>query len=264
MRLAALQHDFAAFVLRDGGTAPLVAEMGVPARATPEAMLGVYKDAYALRLLEALRNDFPALYRLLGEEVFDTLGREYIAAHPSRHFSVRWFGRHLAAFLAAQAPWRERPALADLAGFEWSLGLAFDAADADAAGEADFAALAPEQWDEMRLSFHPSLHRLALRTEADVYWQAHEEEAAPAEPALLPDGIAMLVWRQELTVRYRRLDADEAAALDAARSGESFGEICALLAEHGPEDDAPLRAAGFLRGWIESGLIAGVAVSKEG
>jgi hypothetical protein len=31
--------------------------------------------------------------------------------------------------------------------------------------------------------------------------------------------------------------------------------MCAVMCAHFPEDEAPAEAAGFLRGWIESGMI---------
>ena len=53
----------------------------------------------------------------------------------------------------------------------------------------------------------------------------------------------MAAWRQELTTYFRSLPQTEAAALDAARSGWPFGELCALLCEELGEAQAPLQAA---------------------
>jgi hypothetical protein len=68
-----------------------------------------------------------------------------------------------------------------------------------------------------------------------------------------------LLWRQELTTYFRSLSVTEAKALDAARDGWPFGELCALLCDELGETQAPLQAATLLRGWIDAGLIIGAA-----
>jgi hypothetical protein len=54
------------------------------------------------------------------------------------------------------------------------------------------------------------------------------------------------------------MPADEAAALESALRGENFGEICAALAEWLPEEEIPLRAAGLLGLWADSGIIVAI------
>jgi hypothetical protein len=51
------------------------------------------------------------------------------------------------------------------------------------------------------------------------------------------------------------LQPGEAEALEAAREGQSFGELCALLCAQFGAEQAPATAAGFLRDWVESGLL---------
>jgi malonyl CoA-acyl carrier protein transacylase len=67
--------------------------------------------------------------------------------------------------------------------------------------------------------------------------------------------VSYLIWRRELQIYFRALAPAEARVLAASRAGQSFGELCVLLCEHLDESEASLQAAGFLRGWVESGLI---------
>src|SRR5258708_6770992 len=92
-------------------------------------LLDVYRDGYALRLIEVLTNDYPGLMAMAGPADFDRLARAYIAGHPSRHPSVRWYGRGLADFLSCTPPYDRTPAAAEMARFEWLLGEAFDSSD---------------------------------------------------------------------------------------------------------------------------------------
>jgi hypothetical protein len=254
--LAAIQARFHAFVVNGAPASDLVRGT---AKADAGTLLGVYFDAYRLRLIEALGEDFPALRRFLGEDEFDRLARAYLAAHPSRHFSVRWFGRRLPGFLAGTTPYADRPALAEIAAYEWALGLAIDAADATPVEIADLARIPPERWGNLCLSFHPSLSRLDLRCPVPAYRQAVEKEKPlpPLDPADAP--VAWIVWRQDILVAFRSLDAVEAELMDRARDGATFGSLCTRLAEEREPEQAALAAASFLKGWIGEGLIVAVA-----
>lgn len=224
--------------------------------------LGVYEHAYTARLLDVLAEDFPALHTLLGDERFAEVTRTYVGANPSRHPSIRWLGARLPSWIATTEPWSEHPELADMAGFEWALGLAFDAPDAPALSFDALAAVSPEAWHAIGFVFHPSLQRIDLTRDVVPFRQAvaaaRDPEAAPG-PLGGPEPWA--AWRDpaSLTVRYDRLDSDEAAALDAARTGVGFGGLCERVAETGAADTAAVRAATMLRGWIERGWISGLS-----
>ena len=88
--LRLLQEDFTRYLLDQPNRMGELAQGS--SRADVALMLNVYRHAYGARLLEVLANDYPKLAALSGEEGFEQLGRAYIAAHPSRSFSARWFG----------------------------------------------------------------------------------------------------------------------------------------------------------------------------
>ncbi len=223
--------------------------------------LGIYRDAYRLRLTEVLGNDYEVLRAYLGDETFDSLARDYIGAHPSTFRNVRWFGGRLAEFLRVTTPYIERPEMAELAQFEWSLGEAFDAADIEAVQFEDMAAVAPEDWADLRFQAQPALRVLALRTNAVAIWKSLKENSSAIAVDLSPQLVTWVVWRKQLSPFFRSLEADEAWALHAMRSQASFGEICTGLCEWVAEDAAAAKAAGMLRAWVEAGWIAGLEIA---
>jgi hypothetical protein len=173
--LATLQAEFAAWMRGTPEPADaLRARVLDTEKADRDTLLAVYRDAYALRLIEALTTDFPGLLAMTGPAEFDMMARAYIAAHPSRHPSVRWFGRHLADFLARTAPFSATPAAADMARFEWALGEAFDAEDVEPLAFEQLAVIPPEAWETLRLFFVPSLRRLSLTHQTPQAYQRRD------------------------------------------------------------------------------------------
>ena len=162
MRLDPLQHAFADYVL--SGTETIREWVRPSSKADIDTLLAVYRHAYSARLVEVLGNDFPGLKALAGVEAFDSLARAYVAAHPSRGFSVRTVGRLLAEFLARTPPYAARPALADMARFKWAMAHAFDAADAEPIRIEHMAAVPAPAWPSLTLNFHPSTMRVSRLT----------------------------------------------------------------------------------------------------
>ncbi|MDR3418643.1 MAG: DNA-binding domain-containing protein [Nevskia sp.] len=252
--LARLQDLLQGYILR--GAAGAEALVAGDARADAATRLGVYGDAYRLRLLEVLGSDYPVLRALAGEERFDALGLAYIEAHPSDTPSARWFGRHLPDFLRRDPDAAGEPILAELARFEWSQGEVFDAPGAEALELQAVAAVPPENWPAMRLLLNPASRRLDLRWNAPDLFKAHQAGKPLPAPRRKRQLQHWLLWRDAgLDLRWRPLSGDEAAALDAAAEGRSFGEICELLCEWTEPEQAPTQAAGLLKRWVVDGVV---------
>jgi len=253
--LELVQIDFQDYVLR--GRAGIEDQLVGTARVPVATRLGIYSGAYGSRLADALGSNFPVLKQFLGDEDFHALAAAYVRAHDSPYFSIRRYGDRLPEFLATHAGYGTAPVLAEMARWEWSLTEVFDAPDATPLGHEALEKIAPEQWAGLRFSWHPSLRRLALSWNVPQIWQAITEEREPPAPSLCDSECEWLLWRRELTSFFRSLSAGEAHALDAARKGWPFGELCELLCEELGEEAAPLEAATLLRSWIASGLIVG-------
>lgn len=257
--LADLQREFQAHVLRgDGAVLSQIAQRGAPTTAAHRAF--VYYNAYRRRLVEVLQNDFPGVRALTGDADFETFAAAYIDACPSRHPSLRYFGSRFAEFLHDLPAAGSRVELADMASFEWLFNECFDAADADPIGVDDVAALAPESWLELRFRFLPGSRRLTLRTNAPAAWRA-VKNGEPLPETTVTEARQWLLWRIGFDVSWRPLDADEAVALDTARAGAAFPELCdALFAISDNEEAVPLRAATLIKRWVADGMIAGLVV----
>jgi hypothetical protein len=262
--LAFLQNAFAT-ALRGG---PLDAGLLRPRANGEPALFRIYEHAYASRLAEALRDNYPVLARAMGDEPFAALAAAYVAATPSCEPSIRWYGDALAAFMFSDGAPGLHPALGDLAKLEWALRTAFDAADASVVPAAALAGVEPERWACLRFVLQPAAQTLALDWSVEPVWHAlqrFEPERGASEPQL-PEPLAhahdVLVWRRGLEPCFRSMERDEALAIAAIASGEAFGAMCAVLAERSGPEHASLAAATFLTQWLADELIAAVQTAK--
>ncbi len=253
--LRQVQHDFQACVLyrNNNFSGQIVSSVNAGAA----ERLEVYQQAYRLRLVEVLGNDFPGLKGLAGEQKFRELAENYITAQPSTSRSVRHLGAHLAAFIHNSQPGEASEAWGEMAEFEWLKNAAFDAANAPAANIADLAGLRAEDWPHMHLSFQPSLMRIDLGCNTAQRWRALADEQPLPDAEVLRPRQPWLIWRASLEVHWRPLERDEALVLDAMRNGSGFATICGVLDDElGDESQAALRAVILLKRWLEEGLVS--------
>lgn len=251
--LANLQSLFQGYVI-DNDDAALPAFVGNKS-ASAEERLDVYFEAYRLRLLEVLRDDFPGLVALMNADKFNAMGLRYLERHPSMYPSVRSFAVNLAEFLATDGGYADWPYLAEMARFEWARGLAFDGADADVMTLDELGALPAEDWPALRVRFHPTLQRSRFAWNIGPMWRAIDGDTPHPQPARLDASEPWAVWRRDITVYWRSLDETEARAMDAFAEGRDFAEVCAVLCEWLDAEAVPARMAGMLNQWVTEGLI---------
>lgn len=244
------QAAFQSALLQDQPPAPgLLSPRG-------DAQFGVYRNAYRARLRAALRDNYEVLPLVMGDDAFDALANAYIAAHPSAHYSLRWFGHQLGTFMAAQDALVPHPAMVDLAHLEWALRNAFDAATASPLASAELAALPTRDWPRLRFTLHPSVQLLELQWAVGPVWHAlkNGQEEVPA-----PDALAhqMLVWREGMQTRWESLSEAQAVFVRGLQAGHSFGQLCEALVHQVGEDQAAPSAAAALRALLGGGAVIG-------
>jgi hypothetical protein len=256
MELRQLQRAMQSGLL--GGDTAIEAHIADAPPLSKDARLGIYRHAYVARLIEALRDYYPVLHQILGDEDFEALGAAFIRAHPSVHRSIRWYGREVAAFLRAEPPFAEQPILAEIAGFEWRLAQSFDSADDDVLDRTALAGVEPAEWADLTFRFHPSVQRLTADWNTVAVWKAMSAEEPPPAPERSAQAVEWLIWRRNLENYFRSLDPVEAAALGAAIEGNNFAQICGALALELPPDEVPMRAASLIATWLDGGRLTGL------
>lgn len=222
------------------------------------SQLEIYANAYVMRLVEALRSNYPALHQALGDGDFDVMARSYLDRYPSVHASIRWFGDELALFLREQEPYRQVPVLSELASFEWAIRHTVDAADSDRLSVDNLLSLPVSAWSDLRFELHPSVTILSLQWNAPLLWRALTDAATGLSGESLKPVRQALYWlvyrKADLASGWRSLSDIEQAALDRLQQGSTFADICECIAMH-DAGDAAMQAAGLLRAWVEQGIL---------
>ena len=203
-------------------------------RLTAFERLEIYNRQYWFRLQTAFNEDFPALRAVVGAERFEALMNAYLAAHPSRSFTLRNLGSKLFAWLTQNPRYTgRRHALAlDVVRVEWACIEAFD--------NAEFAPLTAEEVAAIgansRLALQPYVQLLALEYPADdlVLDMHRHQRRESSEAGTRPESMEeenyqplrlrkratwLAIHRSELSVYYKRLTRPEYLTLAALREG---------------------------------------------
>jgi hypothetical protein len=256
--LADVQRLFQGYVL--SGEPGLVDRIAGGDRVDPQQRVRIYFDAYRLRLVEALATDYEALHALMGDEQFKTACLAYVEATPSPFRNVRWYGAALSEHLRITQPWADQPILHELALFEWTLTLAFDAADVASVRFEDLARLPQQTWPTLGFVPHPSVHWLDLRSNAPALRKATDAGEPLPEVLLAENTKTWLIWRKQLTAYFRSLSEPESRALAAVKDGANFTALCEGLCRWFSPEAAASQAAALLRQWVDDELISDLTV----
>jgi hypothetical protein len=166
-------------------------------------------------------------------------------------------------FLQTTQPWAQRRELHELARFEWTLTLAFDAQDAPIVRFDELAQMPADAWPALGFVLHPSLQAVELSTNAPALRKALDEGQPLPQPAISDQPIPWLVWRKALTVCFRSLSEPEHWALQTIQAGANFTALCEGLCRWYPPEEAAPQAAQLLRRWIDDELITELAAHEE-
>jgi hypothetical protein len=248
-----LQQDFQDFILDPNGTNGVALHIAErPGLATSER-LSIYHNGYRIRLREALSEAYEKTHSYLGDDLFYDACNGYIEKHPSHQRSLRWYGDRFASFLGEQL--RDFPAVAELAAFEWALGLAFDAADQPVLTLEQCRQFSAADWATISFDCQASVQFSQLRWNSVAIWLGLNEEQTPPAMEACESSVPWLIWRKNQQAHFRSLSVEEHQALLGLQAGSSFAEVCAIAATSNP--DATTQIAGWLQTWINEEVLLG-------
>lgn len=222
-----------------------------------DTRLGIYKDGYKLRLVECLTNNFSAVHLYLGTEEFEKLCSAYIDANPSTFRSIRWYGHNFSDFIATYFAKPYAAYMSELADLEWAMALTFDASDELVLSIDEMAAIDPSLWAGLHFSLHASVKRIQYFWNVFQVWQCLVKDEELVNWEELPKAQAWVLWRApDYRTKYYSVTDEEAWALDALAQGVSFADLCEGLCQWIPAAEVGMKAATFLKNWLQNGMLS--------
>jgi hypothetical protein len=195
---------------------------------------------------KALAGAYPIVRKIVGQEFFDALAREYARAHASASGDLNEFGGELARFVENFPHTVDLPYLPDVARMEWLAHRAHYAADPT---PFDFKTALPEN---PRFRLAPPCTLLASRWPLGRIWQVHQDDhddEFDVDLAAGPDRI--VVHRPRWRVQVRSLARGDYRFLEAAAAGKTLAEALESAAGADPGFDASLALAR----WVDAGVL---------
>jgi len=230
--------------------------------------LAIYGNAYFARLIGCLREQFPALHFMLGDEAFDAVAFAYLQEHPSTSYTLGHLARQFADYLEATRPPCDDSAaddstdlVIDLARLEWTMDEVFDGPgeeEMESTIAARLAEIPSDAWPNVRLEVSQSLRLLELRFPLDTYYSA--ARAGRQHDMPMRGASCLVVWRRNYVVRRWEISREAFALLRELASGAVLAT--ALERAAASCDDFPAfvaRVPEWFREWGEAGLIVDVS-----
>jgi hypothetical protein len=129
---------------------------------------------------------------------------------------------------------------------------------------ADLAALPPEIWGGISFVPHPTARSFEVSTNVGAIWTALKTGNEPPPVHGSETSGHILVWRHEMTPMFREMGAEESMMWVEAGKGVRFADLCTMLAVYNYRGSASARAAGFLKAWLDAGLLTRVVTERIG
>lgn len=212
---------------------------------TPAARLAIYRNNIVHNYREALRDVYPVVERLVGEDFFRFAADHYIPCHPSCQGNLHGFGGEFAAFLEQFPPAAGLPYLGDVARLEWNWHQSFHAADGSAMAIDQLMMVAEAALPSLHFQLHPSCRLLASPFPVDRIWAANQPDTAESMTVdLNAGGVQLLIHRRGDAVAIEPVSDPEfallaaltqglplQAALDAAQAVDTSFDLAAFLVQ---------------------------------
>ena len=213
------QDEFHSALRRPDLTIPsgFIDDAGAPAG----RRFNVYRNNVTTSLMDALGDGFPVIKKLLGEENFRNIAREYQASNPPSSPLMIFFGQAFPQFLADFKPLEKIPYLSDVAKLEFALRQSYHAADATPIDPARLGEMSEEQLLASQVTLAPSLRVVTSPWPIVGIWQFNTVSGAE-KPA--PRAECAMITRPEFDPMPELITPADAALLMSLQDNQTLAE----------------------------------------
>jgi len=218
-----------------------------------EERIEIYRQAYFARLITILVSDFPALQKLMDEEAFAAMIRDYLVEYPPIEVNIHLVGERLPQFLAEKT---DNLFFVDLARFEWLFNTVVYAANVSQFTIQDLAAIPQEQWSDLILNLHPSVRLMQTKFNLLYCWECLLEQDDGIQIEENPSEKTLLIWRFEQEPFCAEVSNEEAVFFSGLQQRINFSDLCEMMLDYFEEDEVVVWVADRIQYWISQGVFA--------
>ena len=230
----------------------LLDQHGVP----PHESLRIYRNNIASSLTRALRDLYPVVLKLVGDDFFNALAREYIPTSPLHSGRLVEYGKSFAQFLRDFPAAVQLTYLGDVARLELAWNDAFHAADAPPMDPQKMATIAAADYPKLHFRLHPSARLLQSPHPVMEIWSTNQMGANPDQLVDLESGPDhLLIVRPFQDVLIQRLPIGAWVFTSALQHGRTFQAAAREAAEASSDFDLEDTLSNLLRIGAITGLI---------
>lgn len=255
--LSERQREFGAAILNPDALLPsgLVGPDGEPSL----RRFSVYRNNVVVGLIDALKQSFPAVTRIVGDEFMTAMTRIYVADEPPSSPILLNYGAGFADFIKGFEPASTMPYLADVARMERAWHEAYHACEIVPLDPSTLAGLAPHDFELVIFTLHPSLRLVSSSYPALSIWQMNVGDAEPL-PIELTQSEQAIFLRPQVEVEARAVSASSFACVQAMVRGETVVQALREATRHDETFDLGAHLAELFRmGAFESWRIGEVS-----
>jgi hypothetical protein len=236
--------------------------------------LEVYGNAYFARLVEVLRDEFPAVQHAIGEEAFDGFAFGYLQAYPSHSYTLADLSLNFSKYLKETRPaadadesgpdWIEF--LIDLAALERVYSEVFSGAGPEGGDHlkpGELQEIPPERWADATLVPTPCLRLMRFGFPVHEYATAVRKGKDPHPPD--PQETNLVIGRRDFIVRRQAVSNVEFELLSAIVEGLALGNAIERVLEKTDVEFETL-AAGigeWFKSWAAAQFFRAVEVGES-
>jgi len=219
--------------------------------------IAIYQNNIIANLVNTLRDTYPLVTKMVGDDFFKIAAKEYITQYPSRSANLHDYGEYFGKFLAEYPPVHDLIYLTEIAEFEWACHIIYFAAEHAALDIRILDHLTSDQYEKLYFIMHPAsqlmqCHYPILKI-IDLCKGNTTEDIDISE-----GGINLLIIRRDLDICLVPLTASEFVFLTALQDGKTLsGALQETLAI-----DADFKLDEKLPGWIQHKTIIDCFVAE--
>lgn len=253
MNLAALQDSFQELLLDSECKGAEWAEQSKHGISSARR-IGIYHNAYRVRLADVLYDTFEHTASYIGDEWFERLAYQFVQENTSEHSNIGLYGKRFPQYLADALEHDQE--VAELAQMDWTLRRAFDGPDAPVMTREKLETLAAEGIALDKFSPVPTLKLCHHAFNTLDIWHAINQDQVPPAVVRLDQPIPFLTWRKGHSPHFRTLSMIEYSALNHLCSGRDLESMGAALSEEFPDADVVNEFGILIARWLDDELLA--------